>query len=85
MANWLNTAPQLREEMDTVERAALCRPLARLMEMRLGDASATDLSRLAWLYLHSGDDSRALVVADLGLEREADNIYCQRLVTRLKV
>jgi tetratricopeptide (TPR) repeat protein len=85
MANWLNTAPKVREEMDIGERAALCRPLARLMEGCLSEASATDLSRLSWLYLHSGDENRALDVADLGLEREPDNIYCERLVAKLRV
>jgi hypothetical protein len=84
MASWLNTAPELRVEMDIVERATLFRPLARLMEVWLSAASATDLSRLAWLYLHSGDGRRALEVADLGLEREPENNYCQRLVERLR-
>lgn len=83
MANWLNTAPELKSEMDVVERSALFKPLARLMEAQLGEASATDLSRLAWLHLHSGDDYRALEVAELGLKRESDNIHCQRLVEKL--
>ena len=47
MANWLNSEPELKSDMDFVERTALFKPLARLMETRLTEASATDLSRLA--------------------------------------
>ena len=85
MANWLNTAPELKNDMDVVERTALFRPLASLMEPHLVEASATDLSRLAWLYLHSGRSDRAIELADLGLKREPDNIHCQRLATKLNV
>ncbi len=83
MANWLNNAPELTNEMDVVERGALFRPLAGLMEAHLAEASGTDLSRLAWLHLHSGDASRALDIAKLGLRREPDNIHCRRLVAKL--
>ncbi len=83
MANWLNTAPELKDDMDVIERRALLRPLARLMEAHLAEASATDLSRLAWLHLHSGGEQRARDVAEIGLEREPGHIHCHRLVTRL--
>jgi hypothetical protein len=83
MANWLNNAPALTTEMDLSDRSALFRPLAALMEPHLKDASATDLSRLAWLYLHSGDKHRALDLAQLGLSRDPENGYCDRLVARL--
>ena len=83
IANWLNTAPEVKSEMVVAERRALFMPLARLMEVQIADASATDLSRLAWLYLHSGDDERALEIAELGLKREPGNFYCRRLVAKL--
>jgi hypothetical protein len=83
MANWLNTASEIKIDMDIDDRRALFTPLARLMEARLVEASATDLSRLAWLHLHAGNDQRALEVAELGLERERDNIHCGRLVIKL--
>lgn len=83
MANWLNNAPELKNDMDVEERSALFKPMASLMEAHVSEASATDLSRLAWLHLHSGDGPRALYIADLGHEREPDNIHCQRLVTKL--
>jgi hypothetical protein len=82
MANWLNTAPELKADMDLGERSALFRPLARLMEAHLTEASSSDLSRLAWLHLHSGDTGRARTIAEVGLERDPNNIHCQRLLSR---
>jgi len=83
MANWLNNASEVKDSMDVVERRALFKPLAGLMETRLAAASATDLSRLAWLHLHCGDEHRARDVANLGLERDPENTHCRRLVARM--
>ena len=83
MANWLNNSGELLSDMKVIERRALFEPLAKLMEEHFDCASATDLSRLAWLHLHSGDERRASEVAEVGLLREPDNIHCQRLVDKL--
>lgn len=83
MANWLNNSMAQVQSMDVTRRAALYRPLAQLMEQYVPDASATDLSRLAWLHLHCDDHRRALEVAQMGLKREPNNMYCRRLVERL--
>ena len=83
MANWLNNSPEAKDGVDVIDRRALFKPFARLMEARLPEASATDLSRLAWLHLHSGDTRRAHDVALLGLKREPENIHCRRLVAKL--
>jgi hypothetical protein len=83
MANLLNTEREVIDKMDVAERAALFKPLARLMEGSLSSASATDLSRLAWLHLHAGDGRRALDIAELGLQRDPDNLHCQNLVDKL--
>jgi hypothetical protein len=85
MANWLNTEREVIEKLDVAERGALFKPMARLMEGYLQAASATDLSRLAWLHLHAGDGRRALEVAEIGLRREPDHLYCQRLVDKLDI
>jgi hypothetical protein len=83
MANWLNSNRQIIDDMDVAERSALFKPLARLMEEYLQMASATELSRLAWLHLHAGNKGRALEVAEFGLRREPENPYCRSLVERL--
>jgi hypothetical protein len=83
IANWLNNSPEAKDGVDLVDRKALFKPFARMMEAHLSEASATDLSRLAWLHLHSGDSRRALAVAEIGLQREPDNAHCQRLEAKL--
>lgn len=83
MANMLNKERDVIEVMDVGERAVLFKPLARLMERDIASASATDLSRLAWLHLHAGDEKSALDAANLGLQRESDHAYCRNLVEKL--
>jgi hypothetical protein len=83
MANWLNNSPDAKDGVDLVDRKALFKPFAGLMETYLPEASATDLSRLAWLHLHSGDSRRALEIAEIGLRRNPENTHCQRLVAKL--
>ena len=53
------------------------------MESRLRELTATDCSRLSWLYLNVGNDDRARDIARFGLERESDNYYCLKLTQRL--
>ncbi len=55
------------------------------MERRLSVMSATDCSRLAWLYLNIGNTSRALDVANIGLRRDHINEYCLNLARKLNV
>ena len=54
------------------------------MEKELGVLSATDCSRLAWLYLNVGNSDRALYVARIGARREPNNEHCQNLVRNLQ-
>ena len=56
----------------------------KVMEKHLNEFSATDCSRLAWLYLHIGSSDRSLDIAKIGIEREPDNEYCLKLITRLE-
>lgn len=84
MANYVNSNREIINEMDADQRSALLKPLAKLMEKHRDVATATDLSRLAWLYLHSGAQNLALKTAKEGLQGEPENEYCQRLVDRLE-
>ena len=54
-----------------------------VMETHLEDLSATDCSRLAWLYLNISNHQRALDVAKRGIEREPENEHCQNLILKL--
>ena len=83
-ANYVNSNREIINEMDAVQRSALLNPLAKLMEKHRDIATARDLSRLAWLYLHSGDKNLALKTAKEGLQSEPGNDFCQRLVDRLE-
>ena len=83
MANLLNNERTLIGSTAVVERANVFRPMAQLLEQHLARCSATDLSRLAWLHLHCGDEKRAREIADLGLQRDPNNIHCQRLSEKL--
>lgn len=67
----------------TDERGILLRRFADVMAHRLTEANANDLSRLAWLYIQLHDTRRAREVAVRGLEREPDNIHCQRILERI--
>ena len=53
------------------------------MEQRKAEADATDLSRLAWLYLHLHDSRRASEIVEEGLVIDPENEYCNRLARRL--
>ncbi len=83
MANWMNNNRDAIEKMEAADKASIFGSLAALMEHRIGETSATDLSRLAWLHLHAGNGRRALEIAEMGLRQDVVNLHCQRLVERL--
>ncbi len=85
IANWLNGL--LRENhlaLDSDEKRLLYRELAQLMERRASEADATDLSRLAWLYLHLHDAQRAREIVETALKLDRQNEHCLRLKQRLE-
>ncbi len=84
MANWVNNNRTIIADLDSTDKRAVFGSLISLMELRIGEASATDLSRLAWLHLHADDTERAIEIAGLGLDKEPDNRHCQRLLERLR-
>jgi len=83
IANALNNDRSAIEGVSLWERQTLLKPLASLFEQYLPEASATDISRLAWLYLHTGDEGRARSLAEQGLQKDPYNSFCGRLVSRL--
>lgn len=83
-ANTINTVfRNSAVEIDSDERRVVVGQLAELMESRVDEATATDRSRLAWLYLYLKDPQRARVHAEYGLNLDSENEHCLRLVERL--
>lgn len=70
-------------DLDAEERRLMVRKVRKLMESRLAEADATDLSRLAWICMHDQDSEAALRFAQLGLEKEPGNEHCLKLVQRV--
>ncbi len=83
MANWVNNNHTVIADLDPTDKRAVFGPLIGIMERRIDESSATDLSRLAWLHLHAHYEERAKEIAALGLEKEPLNRHCQRLMERL--
>ncbi len=64
------------------ERRTLLGRLEARLEARLSELDATDLSRLAWLNLHIGNQNKAASFVSLGLSIDPDNEYCLSLESR---
>nr|WP_321460419.1 NB-ARC domain-containing protein [uncultured Cohaesibacter sp.] len=84
MANWLNSTFKTNHNLTIDQRSAVFLPLAELMKKRLVHASATDFSRLGWLFLNCGDKESAKHYALEGLKRDAGNTHCARIIERLE-
>jgi hypothetical protein len=72
-----------RQSIDAEEKRVIVRRLVAVMERRIEEADATDLSRIAWLHLHLRDEQRARQMILKGLVLEPDNYHLQRLAERL--
>jgi len=69
--------------LDVVDRRQLVRELADVMVTRVSECDATDLSRLAWLYLSLQNITKADELVTLGLSKEPDNDHCKKLKSRM--
>ena len=83
MANYVNGRAEVIADMDSTQRGALLVPLAELMIPHMAHGSATDCSRVAWLYLHSGRSEEARHWTEEGLDRDPDHPHCVRLRSKL--
>ncbi|MFI1251993.1 NB-ARC domain-containing protein [Streptomyces anulatus] len=70
-------------QLDPDTRTMLIDNLVRLMEERRAEATPTELSRLAWLYLYSKDTAKANEVVTAGLVQEPTNPHLVRLRDKL--
>jgi energy-coupling factor transporter ATP-binding protein EcfA2 len=75
-----------RLELDTDIKERLVRKMIDLMNSKLNTlTTATDYSRLAWLYMHVQDYSNAKIVVEKGLAKDFDNTHCISLAKRLRL
>lgn len=65
------------------EKRLMADQLAKMMEPRIGEANGTDISRLAWLYLHLKRESDARRCVIRGLELDPSNRHLIGLDRRL--
>jgi len=70
-------------EADPDQRRAFAKRLVAVMEPKVVDGNATDCSRLGWLFLQIGNQTRALEIVRCGLKLDEDNEYCKKLESRL--
>jgi len=84
MANAINNSVGTKTSMDLAERHSLLQPLITMLEENIKLLSATDMSRLAWLHLHSGNTKRAYELAEQGVKSDNENTHCRRLLSRLQ-
>jgi hypothetical protein len=67
------------------ERRALATKLAAVMQSRVDEADADDLSRMAWLAINLGQESKAHEYVRAGLQMDSTNLHCLRLASRLGI
>lgn len=71
-------------DLDADERRLMAGRLRDLMEARVDEADATDLSRLAWLCMHMQDPDAADRWAARGLEMDPQNEHCFKIRERTR-
>ena len=86
VANLLNGLLASRVlRLDDDEKRVLATRIRRRLEGGVASATATDLSRLAWLCNHLREPEAAKTYTLMGLERQPENDYCLALAKRLKI
>jgi len=65
------------------EKVILANELSSIMVQHFANASATDLSRLAWLFMHLDREEDAKIYAQAGMKKDPENVHCRRLVEKL--
>lgn len=80
--NRMNEINSLHPNSSNQNLVALKMELTELMHSRLDECDATDLSRLAWLYINQSAYDIGLNLAKEGLRLEPANAHCQNIVDR---
>jgi tetratricopeptide (TPR) repeat protein len=84
VANNINTSKQSLESLTQEDRNRFYRRVVTIMEPRIDECLAIDLSRLAWLHLHLNDARRAYDLAQKGIKLDPNSEYCTRILEKLE-
>ena len=71
--------------LDDDQKTQLIETAIESMERGIENASANDLSSLAWLHLNNHNTERAKHYTLLGLERDSENDHCTKLADKLNI
>ena len=82
-ANRLNQLLRERVGIAKDEKRSLALRLIPVLDKRRSEAGSDDLSRMAWLAIHTGQEQKARDYAEAGLAVDPENIHCRNLVERL--
>ena len=69
-------------EIDRVQKQDLATRILQVLNLRIEEAGGDDLSRMAWLAIHSAQESTAIGYVKLGLESEPANYHVAKLAQR---
>jgi len=83
-ANRLNQLLRERPEIGREARRSLAQRLMGALDRRRSQADADDFSRMAWVAIHAGQESKALTYAEAGLKLDPYNIHCRKVAERLR-
>lgn len=72
-------------DIDREQKRALANRMFSVLNSRRSEASADDLSRMAWLGINSGQEELAREYVAAGLEMEPDNYHLGKLAQRLGI
>ncbi len=87
LSNTANKLNQLLRDqslgIDKEQKRYLADRIASTLLGRRAEAKADDLSRMAWLAIHMGQESNAREYVEAGLRMEPENYHCLKLAQRL--
>lgn len=86
VANELNGIfVRIDSDLSLQEKRDLARRIIQGLSASYADLNATDLSRLAWLYVHVGETEQAAEAVKLGLSVDPHNRFCIKLAQKLLI
>lgn len=72
-------------EIDREQKRDLATRIITVLKARRSEATADDLSRMAWLAIHSGQEALAREFVEAGLGKDGKNYHIVKLAQRLGI